>query len=272
MVRPTRVPLRWVGGKQRLSELIVSRIETAGLEPSRYFEPFLGGGSVFFRLRPNLATIGDLNPDLILFYRHLRDTPAALRAEASLIDQSGSKEDYDKAREEFNSGAEGLRRAALFLFLNRTGFNGIWRVNRHGHYTVPFGHRRLSLIEEMDWLAASEALSTTDLRCEDYVSLLGDARASDVVFIDPPYFNSSGTELFSRYTLHGFSTKDHEQLRQLVDLLNDREVRFLMTVRDDPVIRDLYADFKIETVAVRNTVRARGAHVTVEDLLIGNLD
>ena len=267
-----RTPLRWVGGKQRLSELIVSRIEHSDLKPSRYFEPFLGGGSVFFRLRPSLSTIGDMNPDLILFYRFLRDTPAALKTEAIAIDHSGSKENYDSAREEFNAGAEGLRRAALFLFLNRTGFNGIWRVNRRGQYTVPFGNRRLSLIADVDWLAASKALAAADLRCEDYVHLLDDARASDVVFIDPPYFDSSGTELFSRYTLHGFSIRDHERLRQQVQLLNDREVRFLMTVRDDPKIRDLYADFKIDTVAVRTTVRARGAHVTVEDLLITNLN
>jgi DNA adenine methylase len=238
----------------------------------RYVEPFVGGGSVFLGLQPGRGTLGDLNRDLISFYEYLRDVPRELREEAERLDGAGTRIAYDKARDEFNSGATGLRRAALFLFLNRTGFNGIWRVNRMGTYTVPFGHRRLALIPVADWMACSNALKRAKLVCGDYRATLKRVARGALVYLDPPYLDTSGKELFSRYTLAGFSRSDHVALRDEVDRLTRDGALVLLTIRDDPFIRNLYDDYKVDVALVSSTVGARGSHKLVSDLLIRNFE
>ena len=268
----TRVPLRWVGGKQRLSGRLGALLSSKLGEGTTYFEPFLGAGSIFFRLEPARSVLGDLNADLVAFYSFLRDAPVELRCEAERIDCDGRVETYLVARDEFNNGATGLRRAALFLYLNRTGFNGIWRVNGRGAYTVPFGYRRLSLVPDVEWRGASAALQGASIESADYSATLNGANTGDVVFLDPPYFDSSERELFSRYTLAGFDWRDHERLYQEVSRLTSLRVSVLLTLRSDPLLYDLYRDFKLDYTLINNSVSARGPHRVVGDLIVRNFE
>ena len=268
----TRTPLRWLGGKQRLSRLLRGLLSQKLGQATTYFEPFLGGGSVFFTVNPSSAVLGDVNPDLINFYRFLANAPAELRQTAEGMDSDGRLRTYMDARNEFNNGAAGMRRAALFLYLNRTGFNGIWRVNRKGAYTVPFGYRRLSLISEEDWQWASAVLRTADIRCADYRVTLDGVQQGDIVFLDPPYFDSSRRELFSRYTLAGFDWKDHQRLHEEVQRLTALGANVLLTIRDDPSVWELYKEFRIDWTCVRSTVGAKGPHTRVSDLIVRNFD
>src|SRR5262249_2039255 len=144
----------------------------------------------------------------------------------------------------------------------------IWRVNRKGQYNVPFGGRSLCLPDLNEWLDFAKTLSGMILICADYRETLSTAGCNDVVYLDPPYFDSSGRELFSRYTLGGFSRRDHEDLAGEVKRLTAVGARVLTTVRDDPIIRQLYTDYKVETAGVTNCVGAHGKHSTAVDLII----
>src|SRR5262245_34287533 len=155
----SRPPLRWVGGKQRYSRKVSSYLEVPRGQRGLYFEPFLGGGSVFWAVRPHEGVLGDLNKDLIEFYRYLSEAPEELWNSVKAIGQDVNADTYYPARDEFNGEATGLRRAALFLLLNRCGFNGIWRVNRKGQYNVPFGGRSLCLPDLNEWLDFAKTLS-----------------------------------------------------------------------------------------------------------------
>jgi DNA adenine methylase len=267
MIRP---PLRWVGGKQRYAPTIVSYIVTGSSARGRYFEPFLGGGAVFFRLRPYGAVLGDANKDLINFYHHLTTSPEMLWESIRSYDKEITSETYQSIREEFNSVQNAFHRAILFFVLNRTGFNGIWRVNRFGQYNVPFGYRGLSLVKLDDWLLVAKSLKHVTLMADDYSRTLEGVGAGDVVYLDPPYFDSTGREMFSRYTYSGFTQLDHERLADEFNRLSALDARVIMTVRDDPLIRKLYEYYCIKTVGVRNCVGARGKHVLVSDLIVSN--
>jgi DNA adenine methylase len=261
-----------VGGKQRLAAAILAHLKRVAGQRTKYFEPFLGGGSVFYHLAPQKAILGDLNADLINFYSWLGRAPLKLRWEASDIDRLGVRDEYDAARLEFNSGASGLRRAALFLYLNRTGFNGIWRVNRAGMYTVPYGGRRLALLPHSEWLNWSRSFRSVTLRASDYGETLSYARHGDVAYLDPPYYDSTGRELFTRYTHSGFTLDNHKALAATVRRLTELDVYVVLTIRDDPEIRLLYADYKVDNVIVSSGVGATGNHRRTVDLVIRNFD
>jgi DNA adenine methylase len=267
-----RSPLRWIGGKQRYADVVAGYLRTVVMDGGRYFEPFVGGASIFFALRPEAAVLGDSNSDLIEFYNQLEVRPLELWSAVNELAQDVTTEVYYQARNEFNSGCDGLRRAALFLFLNRTGFNGIWRVNRSGHYNVPFGDRGLALCDLETWLSFAGCLSRATLVCEDYPITLKKVRAGDAVYLDPPYFVSTGRELFTRYTHAGFSRADHLSLSKEMDRLTGLGARVVLTIREDPFIMELYRDYKIDSAGVKNCVNARGGHSRVVDLTIRNFD
>lgn len=265
-----RPPLRWIGGKQRYASTIVAYLDRFSLEDGRYFEPFLGGASVFLSLNPPRAVLSDANLDLMLFYRYLAEFPAELWAAINKYADNVTPSAYMDARTEFNSTNDEFRRAVLFLVLNRTGFNGVWRVNRKGHYNVPFGHRGLALCEREDWMALSAKLSRAELTSGDYLKALATVENGDVVYLDPPYFDSTGHEMFARYTHSGFSRADHERLAEEMVRLSTIGAKVVITVRDDPFIRDLYGKYGKDIARVSSCVGARTKHAKVFDLIIYN--
>lgn len=262
-------PLRWVGGKQRYASTVANYF-TGMREGEAYYEPFLGGGSVFLAIAPRRGVLGDVNGDLIHFYRCLVESPEELWTQIEQYSLNMDQDAYYEARQEFNHGATGLRRASLFLILNRSGFNGIWRVNRKGEYNVPYGAREVRVPSLDEWLELSRRFAEARLIHGNYSVTLAAVQRGDYVYLDPPYYDSTGHELFARYTMNGFSRVDHEALAAEVARLTILGVRVVLTIRDDPLIRRLYEDYKIESADVWACVRAKGGHAASIDLIIRN--
>ena len=261
--------LKWAGGKRSLAPAIVATFPPDYAE-RRYHEPFLGGGAVFFAVKPRRGTANDVNPRLVNFYRVVRDEPAALIAEASK--HPYEKETYYRLRERFNAGGlDPVEDAAILLYLNKTGYNGLYRVNSRGVFNVPFGtYRNPKIVSESDILDASEALGRVELRCEDFSYLLDEAREGDLVYLDPPYEPLSRTSNFNTYSPTGFSWSEQERLAGIVRELDRRGVLFTLS-NSEPVKR-LYRGFRVRVVHANRSINTKtSARGPVREIIVTNI-
>jgi len=224
----------------------------------RYFEPFLGGGAMFLGAdRPRSARLSDLNSDLIETYEQVRDSPDEV---SSLLAEFDNNEtEYYRIRAEVPGSP--LERAARFIYLNHTSFNGIYRVNLKGEYNVPFGNRPRPNIPDIEHLrAASRRLAGTTLRAEDFEDCVRTAEEGDLVFLDPPYSVAHNNNGFVKYNQRLFSFTDQERLREVVLSLRDRGVYYVMTNAAHDSIRQLFelGDQRLE-LQRRSVVGGRSA-------------
>jgi DNA adenine methylase len=174
-------------------------------------------------------------------------------------------------RDRFNVEEDALARAAYFLALNLTAFNGIWRVNRLGAFNVPYGDRPdLCRVAASRLHELSDGLKTAELHCADFEVVVDIATSGDLVFLDPPYPARNDEECFTRYTLNAFGLDDQKRLSTAIDRLSDRGAKFVLTIADTPLTRELYNDFSIEETSSRRVPRAKGKHLITTDLLITN--
>lgn len=215
--------LRWAGGKNWLTKYLPFLI--GDLDYNDYHEPFLGGGSVFFNLLPNVPHLSDSNEELINCYIGLRDNSDQVIEQLS--EWIVSEEDYYKIRK--LSPASVPVKSARFIYLNRTSYNGIYRVNQDGHYNVPYGHNDLYKFDFDRLINASNALQNADIQCLDYSIALDKVKANDLVFIDPPYTVSKDKNGFIQYNQKLFSIEDQFKLRQAIDRLNSIGAYFILT-------------------------------------------
>jgi DNA adenine methylase len=217
--------LRWAGSK-RLALTYLKDFWKPGL--SKYHEPFCGSASLFFRMCPEVAILSDLNAELIAFYRHCADRPEIIWQEAVRIDRT--KETYYAARTEYNSLNICLRKSALFYYLNRNCFNGIYRTNKNGIFNVPFSGSRTPDIPTLDnFLRCSEPLKTVELISGDFESiLLKNVGVNDFVFLDPPYATDS-KRTFAEYNENSFSVPDIGRVISTLRMINSRGAHFLCT-------------------------------------------
>jgi len=257
--------LKWAGGKgQLLSQLdrfLPSQI-------GNYFEPFVGGGALFFHLKkrfPRLrARLRDNNAELINVYTAVRDFPNELidQLDAHLARyRAGRKDYYYLVRSQHHLATERVvERAARMIFLNKTCFNGLWRVNARGEFNVPIGsHTNPALYDRPNLLAANFALRDAHLAVQDFRETLSEAGAGDFVYIDPPYVPVSTTASFTSYTKEDFGPQEQRQLAALCAGLAPRGVRFMLSNSDTPSVRELYQDFSIHTVQARRAINRDGA-------------
>jgi DNA adenine methylase len=202
--------LRWAGGKQWLAPQLCPLLPA--FRPRQYFEPFLGSGAVFFTLRHGRAILSDVNAELINSYKAVRDDPHALIDELQGMENTPASYAHVRASEPTTS----VSRAARFLYLNRLGFSGLYRVNQQGKFNVPYGgDRQLDFFWRSDrLLSASEVLAECDLRVADFEDVLSGAGHHDLVYCDPVYLSSSG---FRRYTPDLFDSGDLERLFTAID-------------------------------------------------------
>jgi len=204
--------IRWVGGKRFLAGRITAAAPTSF---GKYFEPFLGSGAVFFQLEPSASILGDLNPDLICAYEVVRDSVE------DVVDWLEEHSTQDADAYYFMRSMRpttAVARAGRFLFLNRTAFNGVWRVNRQGEYNVPYGYRRREDLVGADGLrAASVALSKAQLVCDDFETTLASASEGDLVYVDPPYTVRHNSNGFRKYNETLFSWKDQIRLAEVLN-------------------------------------------------------
>ena len=229
--------LRWPGGKQwavkRLVPLV--RVHLSGT----YFEPFLGGGALYFALRPNRAILSDINPELINTYRMVREHPRAVIRR--LRRMSVSAKSYYIIRAE--DGGSEIERAARFLYLNRTCFGGIYRLNQEGRFNVPYGggDRNPALLWERGvLLSAAEALGAADLEASDFEPVIDRAKAGDVVYCDPTYTVTHDHNGFIRYNERNFSWSDQERLSLAISRAHKRGATIVLTNAHHRLIRRLF--------------------------------
>lgn len=227
--------LKWAGGKRWLTK---SYPEVLWKQHNRYFEPFLGSGAVFFYMRPKEGLISDLNKDLINCYQCIRDDWKAVQD--MLMEHSRLHDDdyyYDvRGRVENDRYA----RAAQFVYLNRTCWNGLYRVNRQGVFNVPRGTKDSVILPDDDFKAVSEALGYVDIRCSDFEETIELAGAGDLVFIDPPYTVMHNKNGFVKYNEKIFSWGDQVRLRNIAVNASARGAKVLITNANHESVRELY--------------------------------
>lgn len=233
--------LKWPGGKRWLAGRIAALVtrESFGL----YYEPFLGGGAVFFALKPERATLSDINPSLIETYEQVRKDPTAIAERLSKIPVDSTT--YYRMRGEIPGSA--LDRAIRFLYLNRTAFGGMYRENMRGEFNVPFGggDRTPELLWRTTILTqASEALFSAELLSEDFEELVNRAKQGDVVYCDPTYNAPSKQGTFRRYNGTRFTWQDQERLAAAAFRASERGAFVLVSNDDSDDIRDLYSSVK----------------------------
>ena len=257
--------LKWVGGK---AQLLAQFDEFFPTDITRYFEPFVGGGAVFFHLKhrfPQMrAFLRDINPELINAYLVVRDLPQELmrRLDEHSARFRANREIYfyEVRAQHMLPQCEVVERAARMIFLNKTCFNGLWRVNARGEFNVPIGsHNNPALYDEENILAASRALEGVHLAVQDFRVTIGETRRGDFAYIDPPYVPVSLTARFTSYAKEDFGVEEQNELHAVCASASARGVRLMLSNSDVPFIRRLYRDFHIQTVQARRAINCDGS-------------
>ena len=228
--------LRWAGGKAWMTDFILSL--TKELEINHYYEPFLGGGAVFFALRPRNATLSDTNADLINAYTTLREKPEEVISVLKTF--QNESECYYRVRTDVRN--DNVYMCARFIFLNQTSYNGLYRVNAAGKYNVPFGHRKIDFIKEDRLRHVSQLLQGVDLCCGDFCMSVQEIQGGDLVFLDPPYTVSHNHNGFIKYNQHLFSLDDQYRLKSYIDQIKQRGAYYILTNAAHDTIREIFDD------------------------------
>jgi DNA adenine methylase len=253
--RAARPFLKWAGGKrQLLGELeryLPARFGT-------YHEPFIGGGALYFHLQPARAVLSDNNERLVRAYRGVRD---GVERVIRLLGQYPHDKDFFLSFREHDIDRDSDAEVAAWLvYLNKTGFNGLYRVNSQNRFNVPFGrYTNPNICDEENLRACSLALQEADLPfAEDFASVLHRARRGDLVYFDPPYLPLSVTSSFTSYTSEGFGLADHVRLRDVALDLKKRGVHVIVSNSSAPAVVELYEKgFAIERVAANRAVNSK---------------
>ena len=266
--------VKWVGGKRQLLREITPLLPH---EMTSYCEPFLGGGAVFFSMQPSRAVVNDLNRDLMTVYQVIRDDVEALIC--SLEQHKNTTEyfyalrDMDRDRTAYQE-MSATEKASRFLYLNKTCFNGLFRVNSAGEFNAPFGRYKNPNIVNAQVLRAVSAYFNANqisFYSEDFAGILSRMEAGSFVYLDPPYDPVSDTASFTGYQKGGFDRTDQRRLKECCDELTQRGVKFLLSNSATAFIRELYQDYEVKIVKARRAVNSdaskRGA---IEEVLVRN--
>ena len=266
--------VKWVGGKRQLLKDIEQHIPTTY---SRYFEPFLGGGAVLFHLQPKNAVVNDQNSELINLYSMIKDFPEELIAD---LKQHENEEDYfynirSLDREQFEQ-LSNIKKASRIIFLNKTCFNGLFRVNSSGEFNTPFGrYKNPNIINEVTIKAISNYFIDNNIKilnC-DYQKSLFNIRKGAFIYFDPPYDPISDSSSFTGYTKNGFNRGEQERLKEVCDTYNSKGIKFLLSNSSTDFIKNLYKDYNIHTVSAKRNINSKGdGRGCVQELLIKNYE
>lgn len=242
--------VKWAGGKARLVPQITALFPATW---GRYYEPFLGGAAMFMALQPGGAVLTDVNDDLITLYQVIQSDVEALIAD--LYRHRYEKNYYYAVRAQDATRLDRVQRASRTLYLNRTCFNGLYRVNRRGQFNVPFGrYKNPTIVNEDRLRGVSAALQGCTVAHMDYARATASAKAADLVYFDPPYFPLTRTSNFTSYTAGAFGPDDQRRLAEVFDDLTERGVACLQSNSDTPFIRELYSHHHVHTVTARRAI------------------
>lgn len=248
--------VKWVGGKRQLMFELIANMPKSF---NRYFEPFVGGGALFFELQPNNAYISDINEELINLYNVVKDDVNNLIED--LGNHNTSKEYFLQIRNidrtpEYKN-LTNIQRASRFIYLNRTCFNGLYRVNSRGQFNVPFGnYKNPKIINDYNLLNCSKLLKNTEIKCADFSDILSKVNKGDFVYFDPPYMPLNETSNFTSYTKNGFDTNMQIKLKNVCDELDSMGVMFMLSNSDTNFINNLYKNYSIKKVFASRAINA----------------
>lgn len=257
--------LKWAGGKTQLLTEIIGEMPS---KYSRYIEPFFGGGALFFNLQPESAIIADINPELVNLYQCIKQNPKKIIQYLDLH-KNNSKHFYAIRKQDWQS-LNKYQAAARTIFLNRTCFNGLYRVNKSGGFNVPFGNYKNPRICNPEVIfACSEALRSTEIILGDYKTVLKqNAKCGDFVFLDPPYLPISKCSDFKRYTKEQFYEDDHIELAEIVEILRERGCHVILTNSNHPLVHRLFSKHKIQVIQSKRNINSNGGKRMGEDIIV----
>lgn len=288
--------IKWVGGKSQLIEQLEVLLPADFDEwhEATYIEPFVGGGAMLFYMlqrHPNIksAVINDINPDLITCYKIVRDDPTSLlnklkhlQDEYYSLDSEGQREMYKRIRDVFNDKlSDAVDNSAYFIFLNRTCFNGLYRVNKSGKFNVPHGkYIHPQIYAPTTIYADSELLRNVEITLGDFEQTFSRVRENTLVYLDPPYRPLSNTSSFNDYTKESFNDEAQIRLKHYCDKLNSVGTMFMLSNSDclgkdgrDRFFEDLYLNYKIERVwASRNINANPSKRGKITEILVRNFE
>jgi DNA adenine methylase len=268
--------VKWAGGKRQILYEITKYIpETL----STYFEPFLGGGAVLFELQPEKAVVNDINQELMNIYQVIKENVDELIDD--LKKHKNEKEYFykiralDRDRERY-SRLTRVEKASRIIYLNKTCYNGLFRVNRSGEFNAPFGnYKNPNIVNEHTLRAVSEYFNKANIKftCQDFEVALQSAAKGDFVYLDPPYEPVSETASFTSYYKTGFDRDEQLRLKKVCDKLNKKGIRFLLSNSATEFILELYKDYRIEVIQAKRAINSKGnKRGDVDEVLVMNYE
>lgn len=266
--------IKWVGGKKQLLPQLMERLPK---QFAHYYEPFVGGGAFFFALhnagRIGRATLSDLNGELIATYNAVRSAPELLTIALGAMPYG--EQFFYTLRQQQPDTMTAIEIAARMIYLNKTGFNGLYRVNRQGQFNAPFGHHKTppNYVDGVAICSASAALANAIILNRPFDAVGVDAKAGDFVYFDPPYVPVSKTANFTAYQSGGFGMEQQTRLRDLCLTLHERGVFVMVSNSDAQAVRELYggAPFCISEVMAKRAINCKGdGRGAVGELIITN--
>ena len=271
--------VKWAGGKRQLLGHIR---ELMPEQYNNYIEPFVGGGAVFWDVQPQNAIINDINRELIITYKWLKDNPDLVmdyldeydnRISKDNMDLPEAKELYYEVREKYNDklvkSCDDAEMAALLIFLNKHCFNGLYRCNSNGLFNVPFSQSQRVSYERDNLLSISEALQNVTIKNNDFEDVCNEAQTGDFVFLDSPYAPVKA-DSFVDYTKEGFSYEDHIRLAEQFKQMTDRGCFCILTNHNTELINDLYEGYNKRVVQVKRLINRNAQNRVGEEIIITN--
>ncbi len=269
--------VKWVGGKRQIMSSI-TKLMPKNIKEYTYIEPFVGGGAVLFQLQPKNGVINDFNKELINTYQVIKNNIDEL-IEDLKTHKNTSDYFYDIRsldREDDFEKLSKVKRASRVLYLNKTCFNGLYRVNNAGEFNAPFGHyKNPNIVNEPTLKAVSNYLNSNNIKIltGDYSEALKLADENSFVYLDPPYHPISEGSNFTGYVQGGFNMYDQVDLRVACDELNKKGIKFLLSNSASPFILDQYEDYNIEIVKAKRAINSNGSkRGDVDEVLIRNYE
>ena len=268
--------VKWVGGKRQILDQIMKHVPK---EVSTYYEPFLGGGAVLFELQPRKAVVNDVNSELVNLYQVIRDNVEELIEDLNRY--KNEEECFYRIREldrdkEIYDSLTPTQRASRVIYLNKTCYNGLFRVNKAGEFNTPFGYyKNPNIVNDITLRAVSSYFNHAQITftCQDFEEVVKKARKGSFVYLDPPYDPVSDTASFTGYDKGGFDRDEQIRLKKVCDKLNGKGIKFLLSNSATDFIKDLYREYKIEIIQAKRAINSKGdRRGEIDEVLVMNFE